>query len=440
MSTTSGGSRRRFLKFAAAAGASALGATTTGASTARAATFRADDLSVTGIEQPAMTSFDELMRDFVREHQVVGASLAVTKDARLVYARGFGLADRDQGEPVEPASLFRIASLSKPITGAAIVQLVERKVLALDNKVCEVLALQKTMDPRWHQISIRQLLHHTGGWDRDKSFDPMFRSVKIAKNLKVPPPAMPEHIIHYMTAERLDFDPGNRYVYSNFGYSLLGRVIERVGGAPYGEYVRRQVLAPLGISRMQLGATLAGGRRPHEVRYYDRQDRTGPSVMGPLGEQVPLPYGTWCLEAMDAHGGWLASAIDLVRFAAALDRPEQCKILKPASIETLFARPSDAAGHKEDGGLKDVYYACGWNVRQVGRNGGHNTWHTGALDGTSTLMVRRHDGVNWAVLFNNRKTENGKELAGTIDPLVHRAADKVTHWPDQDQFGQFGVS
>ena len=429
-------SRRKFLRLT---GGIAVVAMRTNVSATAALLQPADDSKVpdrviaTGVEHPELASFDRLMQDFVRNQHVVGAALAVTKDSRLVYARGFGLADRDRQEAVRPDSLFRIASVSKPLTGTAIVQLVERKQLRLDANVCQLLALSNPKDERWRRITVSHLLHHTGGWDRDKSFDPMFRSVVIAKHFNLPPPAMPEQIISYMTREPLDFDPGSRYAYSNFGYSLLGRIIERVSGLRYGQYVRRNVLAPLKIDRMQLGATLADQRAPHEVRYYTAKNRTGPAVMGEIGKQVPVPYGAWCLEAMDSHGGWIASAVDLVRFAAAFDAPQRCPILKPRSIETLFARPDGPAGHEPDGKPKAAHYACGWQVREGGR-GARNAWHNGALDGTSTLLVRRRDGLNWAVLFNCRKAPNGKELAGLIDPQVHTAADAVTSWPKVNHF------
>jgi hypothetical protein len=152
--------------------------------------------------------------------------------------------------------------------------------------------------------------------------------------------------------------------------------------------------------------------------------------MGPhLGEPVPLPYGAWCLESMDAHGGWLASAPDLVRFAAAFDDPRHCKILKSKSIEILFARPPGAAGYQRNGKPRDAYYACGWMVRPVGDKGKANTWHSGSLPGTSTLLVRRHDGLTWAVLFNARNSAKKVEPASAIDPLLHEAADAVKNWP-----------
>ncbi|HEX4792566.1 MAG TPA: serine hydrolase domain-containing protein [Humisphaera sp.] len=398
---------------------------------------------VTGSRFVGLDPFDKLMTDFVKEHDVPGASLAVTRNGHLVYARGFGFADREHHQAVQPQSLFRIASISKPFTSAAIMQLVEKGKLRLDDHPFELLHLTPHLasggheDPRLNKITILQLLQHTGGFDRDKSFDPMFRPIIIAHALGVTPPAQQRPIIRYMMGRELDFDPGTREVYSNFGYCVLGRVIEQVSGEPYEKYVREHVLAPLNISSMRLGHTLAKDRAPGEVVYYDEKDRTGGSVFPPrLGEAVPLPYGAWNIEAMDSHGGWIASAVDLVRFASSFDDPAHSKILSPRSIETTFARPPGAVGQNPDGKPKAVYYGCGWQVRHVG-NGRINTWHNGSLDGTSTLLVRRADGLCWAVLFNTRKDQHDKELAGEIDGLVHKAADEVKQWPQGDLFDRY---
>ena len=140
---------------------------------------------------------------------------------------------------------------------------------------------------------------------------------------------------------------------------------------------------------------------------------------------------------MDAHGGWIASAVDLVHFASAFDSPIQCKILNATSIDAMFARPDGQAGETTDHRPKTVYYGCGWNVRPAGGQGRLNTWHTGSLDGTATLLVRRHDGLNWAILFNSRNGAGGKYLAGAIDGLIHKAADEVKSWPTIDLFERY---
>ncbi|MCP3694044.1 MAG: beta-lactamase family protein, partial [Planctomycetaceae bacterium] len=169
----------------------------------------------------------------IKTHQVPGASLAVTRAGKLVYARGFGYADLAKKQPVQPGSQFRVASLSKPITAVAILQLVDQGKLKLTDHVFTILKPKPVfenptdkMDPRLRQVTILHCLQHSGGWDRSASFDPMFQSVRIARSLGVEPPARAEHVIRFMMGKPLDFDPGTRYAYSNYGYCLLGRVIE----------------------------------------------------------------------------------------------------------------------------------------------------------------------------------------------------------------------
>jgi N-acyl-D-amino-acid deacylase len=396
---------------------------------------------VTGVDDPRLASFDRLMREFVARHRVPGAALAVTRHGRLVYARGFGFADLDTAEPVRPHALFRIASVSKPLTAVTVLNLIDRGKLKLDDRVLDVLGPRvlggdgPPADPRWAKVTVREVLQHRGGWDRGASFDPMFRPVRIAREFQAEPPAGPGLIIRSMLRRPLDFDPGARYAYSNFGYCVLGRVIEAVAGAPYGEAVRARVLGPLGVplGELLLGHTLPEGRLPGEVRYYSKEKAARATVGRPLGRPVPSPYGAWYLEAMDAHGGWVGSAPALLKFASAFDDPARCSVLSPGAIATMFERPPGLAGLRRDGQPRAAFYACGWQVRAVGRDGA-NTWHAGSLPGTSSILVRRHDGLDWAVLFNSRDTPDGDEPAAAIDRLVHEAADAVREWPDKDLF------
>jgi N-acyl-D-amino-acid deacylase len=265
----------------------------------------------------------------------------------------------------------------------------------------------------------------------------MFRPLEIARTLSSEPPAGPADVIRYMRGQPLDFQPGERYAYSNFGYCLLGRLIEKASGEAYDAYVKEHVLKPLGISRMQLGKTLLEGRAAGEVRYYEPGNRHGPAVVGPrLGHDVPLPYGTWYLEAMDAHGGWIASAVDLVRFASAFDDPRACPILKAETIAEMFARPAGLAGHDSEGKPRPVHYGLGWSVRPTGYPCCPVHWHTGSLDGTSTILVHRNDGLTWAMLFNTRNGAAAEKApARLIDSRIHEAADKVRDWPEGTSFG-----
>jgi N-acyl-D-amino-acid deacylase len=410
---------------------------------AQAGKDKAGSISVTGKADPDLAAFDNLMIGFLKQHKVPGAALAVTKDSRLVYARGFGLADVEGKHPVQPNSLMRIASVSKPITALAILLLIEQGKLKLDDHVFEILKIKPFLplgakvDPRLKTITVRHLLQHTGGFDRDKSGDPMFMSLEIARALKVESPAKADQIISYVMGKPLDFTPGKDYVYSNFGYCVLGRLIEKVSGHSYEEQVRRSILNPLGMKHTRVGKTLLAQRAPGEVKYYDKHRDI--AVVGPdRGKKVPLPYGAWYIEAMDAHGGWIASAPDLLRFACSFDKTGH-RLLKPADINLMFARPKGPAGYDPNGKAKDDYYGFGWDVSLDGKKGEFNTWHTGMLDGTASLLVRRHDGLNWAVLFNANNDSRGKYLVDRIDPLVHKAANRVKTWPKYNLFGKSGL-
>ncbi|MEO2028556.1 MAG: serine hydrolase [Fuerstiella sp.] len=387
-----------------------------------------------GEQDERFASYDRMMHEFMKEHRVPGASVAVTHRGRTVFARSYGYADVASREQVQPTSLFRIASLSKPITAVAILQLMEKEKLSLSAKVFDVLdheedikAVGDEFDERLRDITIRHLLEHRGGWDRDKSFDAMFQSVRFSKQVGVAAPADQAAIIKAMFSQKLDFDPGERYAYSNFGYCLLGRVIEKLTGQPYDDYVKEKVLAPIGITTMKIGASRLDGRSENEVRYY--RPGTGKSVFqDDLDQEVPWPYGGWNLEAMDSHGAWIASAVDLAKFAAAFDDPDDCPLLSRESIELMHQRPPGLAGHDEDGSEKDVFYSLGW-INRVVDGGKINHWHTGSLSGTSAIMIRRHDGRNFVALLNSRVSPSASHLGKAIEHLLHQAANEVTDWP-----------
>jgi CubicO group peptidase (beta-lactamase class C family) len=370
----------------------------------------------TGPEVPELSVFDTTMRDFMVPRKVSAGALAITYDSRLVLARGYSWTGVSS-PPTGPGSLFRIASLSKPVTSSAVLKVVEDGKLKLDEKVIDVLPLGcpdgQHPDPNLKEVTILHLLQHLGGWDRDEAFDPMFQDERISQALDVPLPISHADIITYMNGQPLQHKPGTKYAYSNYGYCLLGRVIKQRTGMVYEDYVKKNVLLPLGIVGMKLGRSKREGRAPGEVTY---ESKPGTA------------YGAFNLENMDSHGGWLASAPAMARFAAAFDDPRNCPILSAESVATMFALPETIDPDKYKRGER--YYACGWSVRDYG-NGRRSTWHNGSLPGTYTFMARWSNGVNCVVLFNKR----GPGFA-EIDPLLSKAAKSVTVWPEHDLFDE----
>jgi N-acyl-D-amino-acid deacylase len=399
-----------------------------------------DEIPVTGEARPDFAGFDEWLKSFMTEHKVPGASLAIVKDGKLLYARGFGFADRDTKEQVQPESLFRIASVSKPITAVAILRLVQEGKLKLDDKVLDHLKFEPhfeeggKFDERWNRITIAQCLSHTGGWDREKSYDPMFQALRMARSLKVDLPILPEHIIRYQLGQPLDFDPGERYAYSNFGYSLLGRIIEKVTHQTYERYVQESVLKPLGITRARIGGSLADQRAEGEVKYYDVKGGNGTSIVGPgAGEkQVPTSYGVWRQETLDSHGGWIASAPDLAKFAAAFDlNPSsvhpRSNLLKADHIRLMFkpvVKMKPAAGGTVQGGR---FYSLGWMIENGAKPDEFTARHGGALACTAASLMHFSNGVNLAVLTNLGQTADGKFLGRQMEPPLTELVQKLLH-------------
>lgn len=392
----------------------------------------------TGELHPALRGLDALLREFCAEHEATGCSAAFTIGPKLVFARGYGWAHRAAEQAALPTSLYRIASVSKPLTAVGVLQLVEQGRLELDQPVFDLLGVEPHReegvepDPRLGAVTVRHCLNHSGGWDRGVSFDPMFISPRICESMGIDQPADRWDIIRYMAGQPLDFAPGERYAYSNFGYNLLGRVIEQVTGLGYEAYIQAHVLAPVGVRRMKIGRTARELRAFDEVIYTTSEPGLADAVVGGPGAKVPRPYGAWHLEAMDSHGAWIASAVDLARFVAALDGPDDCPLLAPKYYAAMFARPAGRLGFDEEGNPAPTYYAFGWSVKPV--DDGFDAGHNGALDGTATGIKRRHDGVGWAVLFNCRLDPAGAHLYGAIEESLHAYVDSRPEWPEWDLF------
>ena len=232
--------------------------------------------SQTGVYVPQLKAFDSAMQDLMNQYDIPGAQLAITYQGRLVYNRGFGKANIENNELVNPNSKFRIASVSKTLTGVACIKLMEKGLLNLDAKVfgpngiLRDIINRPILDSRVQNITVRMLLHHSGGWDRDISGDPMFNAYQIANIMGVSSPPSEETVINYVLSQKnLDFTPGSNYKYSNFGYCILGRVIEKVSGSSYEKYITDHILSPLGMSSTQLGFNLKFNQLSNEVTYYD---------------------------------------------------------------------------------------------------------------------------------------------------------------------------
>ena len=370
----------------------------------------------------ALSAIDLEIGQFMKQWGLPGASVALVKDGKLLYAKAFGKADINI--PTQTDHVFRIASLSKPITAIAVMKLVEEGKLFLDDKVFGESGIlndsiySQIADERTTEITVRHLLQHTAGWDRNlgKEGDPMFNSVHIAETMGTPVPADAVTVIRYMLAKPLDFTPGTRFSYSNLGYNILGRVIEKVSLTSYDEYVMEYILDPLEIVDMGLGLNAYENKRPNEVVYFERPEmKISPATRE--GKEPYYPYGGFNLEAMDAHGGWLASATDLAKIIVASNGSGTKKDILTRQSVLEMVQPCDVYAN----------YALGWCVNERG-----NRWHTGSLAGASSMMASLNNGIGWVLLFNGNPLTS--EYFQSMDRVMWNALSNIKEWPSEDLF------
>lgn len=342
---------------------------------------------------------------YLSKHNYPGVSLAIAKDGKLIYAAGFGAADKAAGEGVGPSSRFRVASVSKPITAAAVMRLVQDKKLDLDRSVFGTngyLTGEFTL-PKGAtgltSVTLRHLLQHVGGFSSAKSgngrSDPMFSETqRDHKSL----------IQWALDNDVFVREPGTRYEYSNFGYCLAGRILEKVTGKSYERAVRDVLLTPSGVTRMEIAANTKDARKKDEVVYY--------------------PAGAYDLNVarFDAHGGWIATPSDLLRVLLRVDGlTSVADLLQTAHFTSM----TTAAGIRDANG-RDPGYALGFSVA------GENQSHNGSMSGTLAQLVRWRNGYAYAAVVNERSAAD--EWAGNLSTMVQEIIDGVSAWPQKNLF------
>ncbi|MEK7258036.1 MAG: serine hydrolase domain-containing protein, partial [Bacteroidota bacterium] len=327
---------------------------------------------------------------FLKKWDIPGLTMAISKDEKLVFARGYGYADKSKNLLMGPQHIGRIASVSKPITGAAIMLLCQKQPgkITLNSKVFgagSILGSTYGTDDfsaAEKAILVDNLLEHTAGgntWDNNTDKDESNASPKPKENPSTGDPMFQysgkshsELITAVLDDRNPDFSPGNCFAYSNFGYTVLGRIIEKITGSTYSSWVKTNVLQPCGISSMAIANNDLEDKKSNEFVLYGK------------GEN---PYGSDC-KRMDAHGGWLASPMDLLRFAVRVDgKSGKPDILNAASVNAMITPSSYAANPVNTGS-----YGGGWAYNDGG------FWHDGALPGMASKLVIREDGFTYSII------------------------------------------
>ena len=345
---------------------------------------------------PEIHKIDEILLNFYEKYQLPGGiSLAISYNEKLVYSGSVGYADRQHNKELTPEYRMRIASLSKPITSIAIMKLMEENKLSLDERVFgeDGIFNNEYGMPIYNNnpidITVKQLLEHSaGGWGNSRN-DPMFMLHEYDGK---------ELITRVLANYSLTNLPGTNYDYSNFGYYILGRVIEKKSNTTYESYVKEKILKLAGINGMRIGSN---SYVADEAEYISFQEEGNPYSLRPVH--------------MDSHGGWVANPVEILKLLVRVDGFSNVKdILDFQTIQTMIT-PSSV----------NRYYALGWSVNQ-----NNNWWHTGSLPGTSAEMARSSNGFNWVILINYRpSTSTLEKFQSDMDQIFWKVFEAVEMWP-----------
>ncbi len=325
---------------------------------------------VTGKEVEKFAAFDPIINAHMDRIGATAASFAMSLNGKIVYSRAYGWSDSEKKIPATPQTTFRLASNSKPITAAIMRQLIAKKRdLKLSTKVIPFLGIKpmggKVGDQRLNDITIEHLLTHKGGWDKNKSFDPTYRSKTISKAHGINVDDLTkEHIVSYMLTFPLQYKPGEKYAYANIGYMMLGMVIEKVTGKPYSETAEE--FAKKLKAEVRISATEVSERHESET-HYPRESRLA-------------------IHLRDSLGGLTASSESM------------CKFMKK------YWTNGERRKKKE----KRSFYHTGSHPRS-----------------TNALMEQRKDGVDFSLIFNACKDKGRSEDFAKIRKEINAAIDRV---------------
>lgn len=304
--------------------------------------------------QEKRLAIEKAAASFISTNSVPGLSVAVVLDGEPRWSQGFGMADLENSSPATSSTLFRLGSVSKPISAAAVLHLWERGKLDLDapvQKYCPDFPQKES------PITTRQLLGHLGGIrhyspdgqgdvpeDSARHFSSMMESLSIFAN------------------DPLVAKPGTKFNYSTYGYTVIGCVLEGAASEKFTDYLRKNVFEPAGMDQTRDDDFFAV--IPHRTRWYHKDKSGIVRNAGVLDSSYKIP-----------GGGIISSADDMARFEAAILAD---KLLKRSTRDLMWTSLKTADG-------KETSYGLGWGI--VDRFGLRILAHMGGQQGTSTAFV-----------------------------------------------------
>lgn len=360
------------------------------------------------VKQQDIDLVDAKIESFLSQHKLPGASLAISKNGKMVYQKGYGMADLEKGTTMSTSSRMRVASVSKTFTGLAIMLLVQDGKLKLDDKVFGDGAIlgntygKKAYSERVKKVTVRHLLHMTtGGWIVNGNRDAIDYQQNISN----------DNYFHWMMDNAyLSYEPGTRFWYINTNYFVAARIVEKVSGKPYAQFLKERILDPLEMKSTALAKNGLNGRYPDEATYYGQ------------GQTKGWEYN-FDIERRDGDAGIVTTAPDLLRFVNAIDNYSARENLLNPQTYAEFVKGSSANSGFGLGILtydsKRIFY--------------------GALPGTrSSYMFHISNGMAATLIFNGNadytsSTYKAFEQAHQ-NLLIDLISNNLTIYQNIDQF------
>ena len=310
-----------------------------------------------------------------------GAAAIISKDGRPVYRRATGLADLEYSTMLEPDMVFRIGSVTKQFTAAAILLLADRGRLTLDDDIAKYVA---DFDTGGRHVTIEHLLTHTSGI-RNYTDIPAWRPT-WGQDLT------PAQLVAFVKPDAFQFEPGTKWVYSNTGYILLGMIIEKVAGKPYAQFMRDEVLLPMGLSRTMYDDPMK--ILPRRAHGYVRVN----------GEFANAPYLS--MTHPFSAGALVSTVDDLARWDAALSAR---RLLTPESLARMFVPYRLQSGESPG-------YALGWDITSY--EGHAVAEHGGGIPGFTCQVVRLADDKMYVAVLSNDTSDVATRTAHLLAALA----------------------
>ena len=351
--------------------------------------------------QPELHAMDSIMQRYLKRWEIHGAQLAISRHDSLLYARGFGYADKDRKIPMEPSYIMRMASVSKLVTATGIMKLRDMGKIRLSDKVFgpkgilnDTFYVNSIRDKRYFDITVEQLLRHKAGFT-NYAGDAIFSTRYIMQQNHLTTPPDHRTLLRIVLRRQLGYTPGTAQRYCNIGYTLLSLIIEKRTGMSYENFMQRYVLNPAGCYDFHIAGNYLKDRRKNETVYYMHSSSVPVPEFNNSGRMVVRCYGENDITTALGAGAWVASAAELCRLVASIDGDRIVPdVISPQAVKLMTQE------------MPDHQFSLGWNFTPRNR-----PWiRTGSLVGTSALVLRYPDGECW-VFITNTSTWKGHKFS-----------------------------